>query len=57
MSIGSITKGISIGITAGTIAYAVANSTSREKRRIKSDAGKALHAIGDMIEGFNAMMK
>lgn len=57
MRISSIAKGVSVGITAGAVAYAVANASSKEKRRMKSNAGRALHAIGDMVEGFNMMMK
>ncbi len=57
MKISSIAKGVSVGLTAGAITYAVANATSREKRRLKSNAGRALHAIGDMVEGINMMMK
>ena len=57
MKISSIAKGVSVGLTAGAITYAVANATSREKRRLKSNAGRALHAIGDMVEGINMLMK
>ncbi len=57
MKVGSIAKGVSVGLAAGAITYAVANATSKEKRRFKSNAGRALHAIGDMVEGINMMMK
>lgn len=56
MKVNSIVKGISIGLTAGTVAYAVANATSKDKRRLKSNAGKAIHAIGDVVEGINLMI-
>ncbi|MBR1384807.1 MAG: hypothetical protein IJ555_13535 [Ruminococcus sp.] len=51
MSISSLAKGISVGLTAGAIAFAVANATSKEKRDLKKNAGRALRAIGDIVEG------
>ncbi len=57
MSITSIAKGVTVGIAAGAVAYAFANASAKEKRRMKSNAGRAIHAIGDMVEGFNMMMK
>ncbi len=57
MNMNSIVKGVSIGLTAGAIGYAFVNASSRDKRKLKSNAGKALHAIGDMVEGINYMMK
>ena len=57
MSVSSVAKGVTIGITAGAVAYAFANASSKEKRRMKSNAGRAIHAIGNLVEGFNMMMK
>ena len=51
MSISSLAKGISVGLTAGAIAFAVANASSKEKRDLKKNAGRALRAIGDIVEG------
>ena len=56
MSISSIAKGISVGLTAGAIAFAVANATSKEKRDLKKNAGRALRAIGDIVEGVGDIM-
>ena len=56
MSISSVAKGVSVGLTAGAIAYAVANATSREKRDLKKSAGRAIRAIGDIVEGIGDIM-
>lgn len=56
MSISSLAKGISVGLTAGAIAFAVANATSKEKRDLKKNAGRALRAIGDIVEGVGDIM-
>ena len=56
MSISSLAKGISVGLTAGAIAFAVANATSKEKRNLKKNAGRALRAIGDIVEGVGDIM-
>lgn len=56
ISVSSLAKGISVGLTAGAIAYAVANATAKEKRSLKRNAGRALHAIGDIMEGVGNIM-
>lgn len=56
MSASSIVKGISIGITAGAIAYAVSNASNKDKKRLKSRTGKAIRAIGDVMDGLSMMM-
>lgn len=55
MSVSSLAKGISVGLTAGAVAYAVANATAKEKRSLKRSAGRALHAMGDIIEGIGEL--
>lgn len=56
MKVKSIVTGVSFAIAAGTTAYAIANATSREKRMLKSRTGKALHAMGDVMEGISSML-
>ena len=57
MSISSVAKGISVGLTAGAIAFAVANATAREKRDLKKSAGRALCAIGDIVEEVGEILR
>ncbi|MBQ9376154.1 MAG: hypothetical protein IJU04_07475 [Ruminococcus sp.] len=56
MSTSSIIKGVSIGLTAGAIVYAISNSSQRDKNRLKSRTGKAIRAIGDVMDGLSMMM-
>ena len=57
MNMTSIAKSITAGIAAGTMVYAVSNASNRQKRKIKHSTGKALRAIGDMVEGISYMMR
>ncbi|MDO4944345.1 MAG: hypothetical protein Q4E74_03985 [Ruminococcus sp.] len=57
MNMKPIITGISTGITAGAIAYAVSTATNKEKRMLKCRAGKALHAMGDVMDGISMIMK
>lgn len=56
MKVKSIITGISFAIAAGSAAYAVANASSREKRMLKSRTGRALHAMGDVMDGISMML-
>ncbi|MGN0594871.1 MAG: hypothetical protein ACI4I6_06900 [Hominimerdicola sp.] len=57
MKMRSLVTGVTMGIAAGTVVYAISGSSSREKRRLKTRTGKALHAMGDVIDGISVMMK
>lgn len=57
MKMKSIISGVSMGIAAGTVIYAVTEATSREKKMLKSRTGKALRAMGDVMDGISMMMK
>ena len=53
----SVITGISFAIAAGTAAYAVANASQKEKRTLKTKAGKALHAMGDVMDTISDMIE
>lgn len=57
MKISSIAKGIAVGMTAGAVAYTVANSSSKEKRKLKSNTARAIRAIGDVMDDLGSMMQ
>lgn len=56
MKISSIVKGTAIGISAGAVAYAIANSTSKEKRRLGKNTAKAIRAVGEVMTDIGSMM-
>jgi hypothetical protein len=56
MKIKPIVTGISMGVTAGAIAYAMTASSERDKKMLRSRAGKAFHAMGDVMDGIAVLM-
>lgn len=53
----SIVSGISVGMTAGSIAYAVSKKTQSGKKKLKKTAGKAMKSIGDFFDGIQEMLR
>ncbi|MGN0601594.1 MAG: hypothetical protein ACI4I7_02665 [Oscillospiraceae bacterium] len=56
MNTSSLVKGISAGLTAGTIVYAISRAGKREKKMLKTRTGKAIQAIGDVMDGISSIM-
>lgn len=57
MNMCSLIKGMAIGVTVGAITYAVTSTSSKQKKRMKRTAGKALRALGSAIDGAYCLMK
>lgn len=57
MKLSSIAKGVAAGMTAGAVAYTIANSSAREKRKLKSNTARAIRAIGDVMDDLGSMMQ
>ncbi len=57
MKMKSVISGVSMGIAAGTVIYAISEASSREKKMLKSRTGRALRAMGDVVDGISMMMK
>ena len=57
MKMKSMITGVSMAIAAGTVAYAVTEATSSEKKMLTSRTGRAIRAIGDVMDGISMMMK
>ncbi|MBP1572507.1 MAG: hypothetical protein IJC65_04875 [Oscillospiraceae bacterium] len=57
MKLSSIAKGVAVGMTAGAVAYTVANSSAKEKRKLKSNTARAIKAIGDVMDDLGSMMQ
>ncbi len=55
VNISSLAKGVSIGMAVGAAAYALSNATKKDKRILKTNAGKAIKAIGEVFEDFGMM--
>ena len=55
MKMKSMITGVSMAIAA--VAYAVTEATSSEKKMLKSRTGRAIRAIGDVMDGISMMMK
>lgn len=56
MSASSIVKGVVAGAAAGAVVYAVSNSSARQRKKVKSSTGKAIRAIGNVVDGISFMM-
>ena len=55
---GAVVKGHAAGAVVGTAAYMIAgNSKKKTASMIKKNAGKALRAVGGVIENASYMMK
>lgn len=56
MSISAIAKGITIGLAAGAITYTISNASGKQMKKVKNSAGKAIRAIGDVVDGISYML-
>ena len=56
MRASSVIKGIAAVAAVGTAAYLYSNSSPRTKRKIKRTTGKAMHSMGEMMNGITGMM-
>lgn len=57
MNINPVVKGITIGATVGAITYAMSSTSHSKKRRMKKNAGRAMKAVGSVIDGISFMMR
>lgn len=57
MSMGTFIKGMTLGVTVGALTYAVTSTSSKQKRRMKRTANKAIKTVGSVIDGITCMMK
>lgn len=57
MSGGSFMKGAAIGLTVGAVTYAMSSTSSKQKRRMKRTATKAMRAFGSAVDGISYIMR
>ena len=55
INITSLAKGVSVGMVVGAATYAMCCANHKDKKKMKSNAGKAMRAIGSMVEDFSNM--
>lgn len=55
MKLSSVMKGVSMGIMAGVMTYTISSATSRQKNKIKHSTGKAIKAVGEVIDGVSGI--
>ncbi len=53
----NLAKGIGVGMLAGAAAVTVGSMMMKDKKQLKKNAGKAMHAVGDFINNMEYMMK
>lgn len=57
MSMGPLVKGMAAGITVGAITYAMTNTSSKQKRKLKRSACKMIGKACSVVDGICCMMK
>lgn len=51
MNLSAVMKGVSMGVAAGVMTYTISSASGRQKRKIKHSTGKAIKAMGEVIDG------
>jgi len=57
MNTGSFMKGAALGVTVGAITYALTNTSSKQRKRMKRTANKAMRSFGTLVDGISFMMR
>lgn len=53
----SVVKGVGIGMLAGAAAVTVGSQLMKDKKHLKKNAGKAIHAVGELMNNVEYMFK
>jgi len=53
----TMTKGVCIGVLAGAAAAVVGTQMMKDKKHLKKNANKALHAMGDLVGNVEGMFR
>ncbi len=53
----AVLKGVAVGSAIGAATYMMAGQSKKQGRSIKKNAGRAMQAVGDMIENVACMMR
>ena len=49
-------SGVSMGLTVGTLVFTIARSTAKQKKKLKTRAGKALDSLKELVNGLSQML-
>ncbi len=55
--VGTFTKGIATGMVVGTAVGMISGPHNRKKTNVKKKATKALHAVSELLQNAQYMMK
>ena len=53
----SFVKGVGTGMAVGMTIVAAKNMTMKNNKKVKRNAGRAMRAVGDLIQNVQYMMK
>ncbi len=56
MNLSTILTGAAVTAAVGTAAYMMTGKKKPNARQIKKQAGKAVHAVGDIVDSISSMM-
>ncbi len=56
-TVSNVAKGLAAGAAVGAITYMVTSSNRKKTKAIKKGAGKAIKAVGTIVDNVSAMMK
>lgn len=56
-AVSSVAKGMAAGVAVGAVTYMMTNSKRKRNKAIKKGAGKAIKAVGTIVDNVSTMMK
>lgn len=56
MNLPTVLTGAAVTAAVGTAAYLMTNKKKNSAKQLKKKAGKAVHAVGDIVESISSMM-
>lgn len=56
MNLPTVLTGAAVTAAVGTAAYLMTNKKKNSAKQLKKKAGKAVHAVGDIVESISSIM-
>ena len=57
MKMSSVIKGMGVAVTVGATTYAIANTSSRQKKKMKRTVSRVMRKANNLVDGISYMMK